>query len=148
MSLLPWRGEDDDACGCRPSFAEPTGTGVEDRVELRVDADNCPGDGDLASEPACRATAIDALADRDADAVRVRSAGYERWYDDDAVGLLHAAGRFAALAEHHDAEIAATARTAPLRAAREATGRAGPVGRLAAETGLAAGAERDRKSVV
>ncbi|QKY21601.1 type II/IV secretion system ATPase subunit [Halolamina sp. CBA1230] len=142
MSLLPWRGEDDDACGCRPSFAEPAGTGVEDRVELRIDADDCQGDGDLASEPACRATAVDALADRDADAVRVRSAGYERWYDDDAVGLLHAAGRFAALAEHHDAEIAATARTAPLRAAREATGRAGPVGRLAAETGLAAGAER------
>ncbi|WP_079978603.1 ATPase, T2SS/T4P/T4SS family [Halolamina sediminis] len=143
MSLLPWRAEDDDgACACRPAFVEPAGTGIENRVELHIDADDCPGDGDLATEPACRATAVDALADRDAESVRVRSAGYERWYTDGAVGLLHAAGRFAALAEHHDAEIAATARTAPLRAARDATGRAATIGRLAAETGLAAGAER------
>lgn len=144
MSLLPRRsdGDDTDDCGCRPSFVDPGGTGIEDRTELRVDADDCPGDGDLATEPACRTTAIDALAERDADTVRVQSSGYERLYADDAVGLLHAAGRFAALAEHHDAEIAALARTDPLRAAREATGRAGPVGRLAAETGLEAGADR------
>ncbi|NHX35647.1 MULTISPECIES: ATPase, T2SS/T4P/T4SS family [Halolamina] len=141
MSLLP-RSADEGACGCRPSFVEVGATGTEDRVELRIDADDCASDGDLVDEPACRATTIDALADRDADAVRVRSAGYERWYTDEAVGLLHAAGRFAALVEHHDAELAATARTDPLAAAHEATGRTGPVGRLAAETGLASGAGR------
>jgi type IV secretory pathway ATPase VirB11/archaellum biosynthesis ATPase len=141
MSLLPWRATD-EGCRCRPSFVEPGGTGIEDRIELRIDADDCPGDGDLATEPSCRATAVDALAARDTDAVRVRSAGYERWYTDDAVALLQAAGRFAALVDHHDAAVAATARTDPLAAAREAAGRAGPVGRLAAETGLAEGAER------
>ncbi|WP_049980990.1 type II/IV secretion system ATPase subunit [Halolamina rubra] len=141
MSLLPG-GTDDGRCDCDPSFVEVGATGIEDRVELRIDAADCAGSGDLADEPACRATAVDALADRDADAVRTRSAGFERWYTDGAVGLLQAAGRFAALVDHHDADLAATARTDPLAAAREATGRTGPVGRLAAETGLAAGAER------
>jgi len=140
MSLLSRRSP--DTCRCQPAFVTPGGTGFENRTELRVDADDCPGDGDLAAEPACRATVIDALAERDADAVRVRSAGHERWYVDDATGLLHAAGQFAALAEHHDSEIAATARTDPLGAAHEAVGRAGPVDRLAAETGLAEGAAR------
>jgi flagellar protein FlaI len=139
MSLLPWRAADEGCC-CRPSFVEPGGTGIEDRVELRIDADDCPGDGHLAAEPSCRGTVVDALADRDADAVRVRTAGYERWFTDEAVALLQAAGRFAALVDHHDATVAATARTDPLAAAREATGRSGPVGRLAAETGLAEGA--------
>jgi len=143
MSLRSLLSRDEEpVCRCRPSFVEPGGTGVDDRVELRIDADDCPGDGDLAAEPTCRATVVDALADRDADGVRVRSAGYERQYADGAVGLLHAAGRFAALVEHHDAAIAATARTDPLAAAREATGRSGPVGRLAGETGLAEGAAR------
>ena len=141
MSLLPWRTADDGCC-CRPNFVEPDGTGIGDRIELRIDAGDCPGDGDLATEPPCRATAADALTDRDVDAVRVRSAGYERWYTDAAAGLLQAAGRFAALVDHHDAAVAATALTDPLAAAHEATGRAGPVGRLAAETGLAEGAER------
>ncbi|MFB6220417.1 MAG: ATPase, T2SS/T4P/T4SS family, partial [Halolamina sp.] len=141
MSLLP-RREPADACGCRPAFVEPAGTGIDDRVELRVTADDCPEDGNLVTAPPCRATVIAALAEREADAVRVRSAGHERYYTDDAVALLLAAGRFAALAEHHDAALAATARTDPLAAAREATGRAGPVGRLVAETGLAESAER------
>ncbi|MBP1985582.1 ATPase, T2SS/T4P/T4SS family [Halolamina salifodinae] len=140
MSLLPRRSA--DACRCQPAFVAPASTGVQDRTELQVDADDCPGDGDLAVEPPCRATVIDALADRGADAIRVRSAGYERWYVEDAVALLRAAGQFAALAEHHDAEITATARTDPLGAAHEAVGRSGPVGRLAAETGLAEGAAR------
>lgn len=140
MTLLSRRST--ELCRCQPAFVAADGTAVENRTELRVDADDCPGNGDLAAEPSCRATVIEALADRDADAVRVRSAGYERWYVDDAVALLQAAGRFAALAEHHDAEIAARARTDPLGAAHDATGRAGAVGRLAAETGLAEGAAR------
>ncbi|GAB7094899.1 hypothetical protein JCM30237_20520 [Halolamina litorea] len=139
MSLFTRAPE--EACRCRASFVEVGGTGVEDRVELRVDADGCSGGGDLASSSPCRGTVVDALADRDADAVRSRSGGYERWYADDAVALLTAAGRFVALASHHDDAIAATARTDPLAAAHEAAGRAGPIGRLAGETGLAAGAE-------
>jgi type IV secretory pathway ATPase VirB11/archaellum biosynthesis ATPase len=121
---------------------EPAGTGVDDRVELRIDADDCPDDGALTAAPACRRTAICALAERDADAVRVRSAGVERYYTDDATALLLAAGRFAALVDHHDSRLATTARTDPLAAAREATGRSGVVSRLAAETGLAEGAAR------
>ena len=130
------------ACDCSPTFVEPAGTGVDDRVELRIDADDCAGDGALATAPACRRTAVDALATRDADAVRVRSAGFERYYTADATAFLLAAGRFAALVEHHDPTIATTARTDPLAAASEATGRSGAVGRLAAETGLAEGAAR------
>ncbi len=136
MSFIT-RRESEEACRCTPSVFEPAGTGVEDRVELRVTAGDCPGDGDLGAAPACRATVITALAEREVDAVRVRSAGHERYYTDAAVALLLAAGRFAALVAHYDAELAATARIDPLAAAREATGRAGPVGRLVAETGLA-----------
>lgn len=136
MSLLPQR-ESGDACRCSPTVVEPTGTGIEDRVELRVTADDCPANGDLASSPTCRATVVDALAEHEVDAIRVRSAGHERDYTDGAVALLLASGRFAALIEHHDIALAATARTDPLAAAQEATGRAGPVGRVVAETGLA-----------
>lgn len=141
MSLLPWRSAADDAgCGCRPTFTEPTGTGVRDRVELHVDAADCNAGGDLATSPACRATVVEALTGRDADAVQVHTIGRERTYCDEAAGLLLAAGRFASLVEFHDADLAARATVDPFGAAREATGRAGPVGRLVAETGLAAGA--------
>lgn len=141
MSLLT-RQSPDDGCSCRPTFVEPSGTGLDTHTELRIDADDCDGEGDLTSEPGCRATVIESLMQRDVDAVRVRIAGYERYYTDDATALLHAAGRFAALADHHDTRIAATARTDPLAAAHTATGRAGPVGRLAAETGLSVGSKR------
>lgn len=141
MSLLSPDGPT-TPCDCQPAFVEPAGTGVDDRVELRIDADDCAENGALAAEPACRRTAIDALAERDADAVRVRSGGFERYYTDDATALLVSAGRFAALVEHHDPALTETVRTDPLAAAREATGRSGAVGRLVAETGLAEGAAR------
>jgi hypothetical protein len=140
------RATDDDAttteCGCVPSFHTPAGIDVDGDPALVVDADDCPGTGDLAAEPACRATVVDALADRDADAVRVRHDGRERVYDDGAVGLLVAAGRFAARAAVHDETLAARARRDPLGAAHAATGRAGAVANLAATSGLAAGADR------
>ncbi|KTG09716.1 type II secretion protein [Haloprofundus marisrubri] len=129
-------------CRCDTSFVEPSGTGVGRRVELVVDADDCPGDGDLVADSACRATVVDALADRDADVVRTRSRGYERSYDGDAAGLLLAAGRFVERAAVHDTVLAERARSDPLGAASDATGRAGPVARIAAETGLAEGAAR------
>jgi type IV secretory pathway ATPase VirB11/archaellum biosynthesis ATPase len=131
-------------CRCTPSFRTPAGAGAEPDGDatLVVDADDCPGHGDLAAEPACRATTIDALAERDADGVRVRCDGRERVYDDGAVGLLVAAGRFAARVAVHDETLAARARRDPLGAARAATGRAGPVANVAATSGLAAGADR------
>nr|WP_245576015.1 hypothetical protein [Haloplanus natans] len=126
-------------CGCVPSFQTPAGTDVDGKPTLVVDADDCPEAGDLAAEPACRATVVGALTDRDADAVRVRYDGRERVYDDGAVGLLVAAGQFAARAAVHDETLAARARRDPLGAAHEATGRAGAVANLAATSGLAAG---------
>lgn len=141
--MLPWRRADepDDPCRCRPTFDDPTGVD-HDRVVLDVDAGDCPGGGDLAAAPNCRATVVDALADRNADAVRTRAGGRERRYVDDAAGLLLAAGRFVDRVRFRDDALAARALHDPLAAGREADGRAGPVATAAAETGLAEGAAR------
>lgn len=124
-------------CRCSVSFEEPTGTGLDGRVELVVDADDCPGGGDLATAPDCRATVVDALTDRDADVVRTRSTGRERTYTDRAAALLLAAGRFVERAAVHDERLAERARRDPLGAASEARGRADATATIAAETGLA-----------
>ncbi|SDM10774.1 Type IV secretory pathway ATPase VirB11/Archaellum biosynthesis ATPase [Halogranum gelatinilyticum] len=124
-------------CQCLCSFEEPTGTAVGDRVELVVDADGCPGRGDLAASPECRATVVDALADRDADVVRSVSGGRERTYADRAAALLLAAGRFVERAAFHDERLAERARRDPLGAAHDARGRADATATIAAETGLA-----------
>jgi flagellar protein FlaI len=129
-------------CRCEVVVRPPPDSDPERRGTLVVDADDCPGDGDLAGNPACRARVIDTLADRDVDAVHVVAGGRERVYDDDAVGLLVAAGRFAARVAVHDEALADRTRRDPLGAARAAAGRAGPVSDLAATTGLAAGASR------
>ncbi|QDX39797.1 type II/IV secretion system ATPase subunit [Salarchaeum sp. JOR-1] len=119
-------GDDTDAgCRCRPAFERDT---------LVLDATDC--DGDLATAPECRETAVDALGDRDAAAVVVRSVGRDHRYDDATTALLVAAGRFAPRVRDRDARLAALAGTDPLAAAREATGRAGSVADIAAETGL------------
>jgi type IV secretory pathway ATPase VirB11/archaellum biosynthesis ATPase len=131
------RGDRDDArCLCDPSF-ETTAAADDDPVELVVDASDCPGAGDLASSPACRGTVVDALSRRDAGAVRTRTGGIERAYEGRAAALLLAAGRFVERVGFHDDRLEARARTDPLGAAREATGRTGPVARIATETGLA-----------
>ncbi|WP_136588458.1 ATPase, T2SS/T4P/T4SS family [Salinigranum halophilum] len=134
--------DDDAACACELSFETPAGTHAECGTELRVAADDCPGNGDLAASADCRATVTGALTERDADLVRSRADGVDRLYTDDACALLVAAGRFAERAAHHDARLAARALCDPLGAAHEATGRAGPVARIAAETGLEMGAQR------
>ncbi|WP_436930542.1 ATPase, T2SS/T4P/T4SS family [Halosimplex halobium] len=130
------RGSDDgDACECDPSFED-------DR--LVVDASDCPGGGRLASATDCRETVVGALTERDAETVVTRADGTVRAYEDDAAALLTAAGRFADAVAFRDERLADRALRDPLAAAREATGRAGPVERIAAETGLdegAAGAE-------
>jgi type IV secretory pathway ATPase VirB11/archaellum biosynthesis ATPase len=120
-------GTDDPDCGC---------TAVFERDRLAVDGDGCPGSGDLAVEPACRATAIRALRERDADAVVVRAAGTERRYGGRGAALLVAAGRFADRIADRDPRLTDRAERDPLAAAREAGGRAGPVADVAAETGL------------
>jgi type IV secretory pathway ATPase VirB11/archaellum biosynthesis ATPase len=143
-------GTDADAasvCSCDVSFETSAGTHADRGTRLRVDASDCPGRGDLASSADCRATVVGALTDRDADVVRTRSDGVARTYTDEACAFLVAAGRFAERAAHYDERLAARALSDPLGAAHEATGRAGPVARLAAETGLALGAGRaDRGS--
>jgi len=128
------RGSDEeDACGCRPAF---------EGDRLVVDASDCPDGGRLASSADCREAVVAALTERDADAVETRSEGTVRAYEGDAAALLTAAGRFADAAAFHDERLAERAKRDPLAAAREATGRAGPVERIAAETGLAEGAAR------
>ncbi len=108
-------------CGCDPEF-------VDDR--LRVRAGDCGGD--LAGAPACRATVVRALAGRGARTVVVERRGVERIHDAD---LLAAAGRF--LAAVDDEGLASDVARDPISAGRRAAGRAGAVGDLAAETGLA-----------
>jgi flagellar protein FlaI len=118
----------DGACGCDASF---------DGSCLVVDAGACEHDGDLVESADCRSTVISALTERDVDAVRAETAGLVRAYEDDAAALLVAAGRFVEQVRHHDERLADRALTDPLGACREATGRAGPVAAIAAETGLA-----------
>ncbi|MFB6252261.1 MAG: ATPase, T2SS/T4P/T4SS family [Halobellus sp.] len=148
-AVLPREHDSDDeattdptVCRCRTSFETPVGLGLSERCELVVDADDCPGRGRLESAPSCRTTAIDALSRRDADAVRTRCAGRERTYTDAALALLVAAGRFVERVSFHDESLAERAHRDPLAAAHRATGRAGAVGRIAAESGLAVVATR------
>ncbi len=115
-------------CACQPEFRDDL---------LVINADNCHADGDLARSSDCRETAITALTTRDVEEVRVESDGLERRYSDSATGLLVAAGRFAERIADLDERLATQATRDPLAATREATGRAGTVATLAAETGLA-----------
>lgn len=103
-----------------------------------MDADDCPGGGELAAEPACRETVVEAFRDRDAAVVVTRAAGVDRRYEDDSAALLVAAGRFAERIAVHDERLAERTLTEPLAAARASSGRAGAVARVAAESGLAA----------
>jgi len=116
-----------DDCRCESGF---------DGDALCVDATDCDGAGALTDAPACRATVVTALEKRDANRIVTRASGRRRVYADEAAALLVAAGRFAAAVAFHDAALADRARRDPLDAARVATGRAAPVARLAAETGL------------
>jgi len=134
-ALLSRLGGDDETtdCDCRPEF---------DGDRLVVDANDCPGAGRLESAADCRETVVDTLTERDVTAVTSRSDGTVRAYEGDAAALLVAAGRFADAVAFHDERLAERAARDPLAAAREATGRAGPVERIAAETGLADGLAR------
>ena len=128
LARLRGTGKSGADCRCDPSFEDDA---------LAVDASDCPGEGRLADAEACRETVVGALTARDVETVVTRTAGVERAYEDDAAALLVAAGRFADAARFHDDRLADRALRDPLGAAREAGGRAGPVNRLVAETGLA-----------
>ncbi len=119
---------DPGSCGCAPTF---------EGTELRVDATACGNDGRFESSPDCRETVVDALADRDAERIVVRTAGLEARYEDAACALLVAAGRFVEAVSERDRRLAARARRDPLAAAREATGRVDATADIAAEVGLA-----------
>ena len=119
--------EPDRSCPCDPAF---------EGDRLVVDSSKCNGRGALATVSVCRETVIDALTERDADVIVTRADGIERAYEGRAAALLVAAGRFVERAAPHDERLAARARRDPLRAAHHATGRAGIVADVAAETGL------------
>ncbi|GAA0723338.1 type IV secretory pathway ATPase VirB11/archaellum biosynthesis ATPase [Halorubrum trapanicum] len=141
LRALPWVDEAPGECRCDLTFREPVGTGVEDRAVLGVDADDCPGRGDLAASADCLATVVEALSDRDVDVIRTRHRGRERSYADTAADLLVAAGRFRERIEFHEERLADRVTRDPLGAAREASGRAGAAKRIATETGLLSASE-------
>jgi type IV secretory pathway ATPase VirB11/archaellum biosynthesis ATPase len=115
-------------------------TSIDDGA-LRVDATDCPGEGDLAAEPACRGTVVDVCRDRTVERVRVQGRGRDRRYGPRATALFVAAGRFVARLAGRDDPLAAQARRDPLGAADAAGARALPVSQWAAETGLLVAAE-------
>ena len=137
VQSLPWTAGETGDCRCDPSFREPIGTGVDDRVVLSVDADDCPGRGDLAASSECLATVIKTLTERDADVIRTRHEGRERAYTGRAAACLIAAGRFREQVRFHETRLADRVTRDPVGAAREASGRSGPPSRIVAETGLA-----------
>jgi type IV secretory pathway ATPase VirB11/archaellum biosynthesis ATPase len=128
-ALLERFGTDDPDCGCRSS--------VDDNA-VHVDAGDCPGGGTLGDQPTCRATVAATCRRFDVDRIVVDASGFRREYDGRAAALFTAAGRFADRVADRDQRLATRARTDPLAAAAEASGRAGPVAELAAATGLAA----------
>ncbi|GAB3686215.1 hypothetical protein GCM10028857_17930 [Salinarchaeum chitinilyticum] len=117
--------DDGHACECTAETAGQT---------LAVDATDC--DGALESAPDCRAFVAEQLPTCDVERLRVRSAGEDRYYGADAVDLLSAAGRFAALARDADPTIADRARTEPLATADDAAARAPPISEIADDVGL------------
>jgi type IV secretory pathway ATPase VirB11/archaellum biosynthesis ATPase len=119
-------------CQCRASF---------DGQTLSVDASDCSENGRLSANPDCLATVIEALGGEHVESVVTTSDGIERAYLDADAALLVAAGRFAARIAPIDERLAERTKREPRAAAREATGRSGPVADLAAETGLAVATE-------
>ncbi|WP_266076025.1 ATPase, T2SS/T4P/T4SS family [Haladaptatus caseinilyticus] len=132
--LAKYRGSDSDSrCHCEASF---------DGDLLVVDASGCSGSGRLADDPLCRATVIDALVTREADRILVRKNGIEHAYEGDDAAFFVAAGRFVERVGFYDERLAEHARRDPFRAGIDATGRAGMVSKIAAETGFAEGIHR------
>ncbi|MFB6094003.1 MAG: ATPase, T2SS/T4P/T4SS family [Halanaeroarchaeum sp.] len=113
-----------------------------------IDADACPGDGDLVAAPACRRAALDALRGHRVQVVRVERRGLAVHYEGSGAALLSRAAAFAARVAGIDAELADRVGRAPLDAAADARGRVGPVSDLAHETGFHRYADREDLSSV
>ncbi|NUB94014.1 type II/IV secretion system ATPase subunit [Haloterrigena sp. SYSU A121-1] len=117
--------EPPDACSCRVATAGET---------LVLDAGDC--DGDLATAPPCRRTVVDALTDRDARRIVVRTNGLEYQYRGRGVDLLAAAGRFVDRLGDRDDALLATARRDPLAIAGERGRQTGVVADIVRESAL------------
>jgi flagellar protein FlaI len=120
-------GDTTPSCGCR--------TSVEGDV-LQIDAADCAGQGILQSEPECRATAVDGVSGTGVSVVVTSVRGTSRRYEGRGVDVLRAASRAAVRFRDRDDVLAQRARCDPLGAAREASGRAGTISRIAADAGL------------
>jgi type IV secretory pathway ATPase VirB11/archaellum biosynthesis ATPase len=120
--------EPEPDCGCSCSRSGRT---------LQVDAADCPQNGALADSPACRRTVANAVGSAPVDRIAVTVDGRTRSYEGQPVDRLCAAAAFARRVENRDQRLATLARTEPMTAADEAGGRAGLVGEIAADTGLA-----------
>jgi hypothetical protein len=110
--------------------------------QLIVNAEACMKRGRLDRSAACRETVIDALAARDAAAVRVRADGIERACGESTAAFLLAAGRFVEFCDARDSALADRVRRDPLAGARLAAARSDSTNRIAAETGFLTGARR------
>lgn len=113
--------DDDDPCSCTV-----TGPGT-------VDASACAGT--LATAPACRKTAVNALDGHDGPLCR-RQDGLVKRFDGPGGTLLAAAATFARRVVDHDETLATTARRDPLQAAAQAAARGQQIRRLAEDSGL------------
>ncbi len=129
--LSSLRSGDERGCACDLEF---------EQGRLVLDGSDCDGRGVLEEAAGCRSTAIAALRNRDTDRIVTRAIGIERVYDDIGAALFDSAGRFVDRVSDRDRTLASVARRDPLRAAREATARAGPVSEAAAVSGLAVAA--------
>ena len=118
-------GAADGPCDCTLEF--------DDR-RLVVDASACSGE--LAESPACRRAVVEALADREAESILVRSAGLERRYDGEGARILGAAGRFVELVGGRDRSLARAVAREPIGEGRRLRGRLDAIGDAAVEAGL------------
>lgn len=103
---------------------------------LRISADECPGQGHLSAEPACREHAARPLAATNVDVVVTSSHGTSRRYEGPATDLLTAAGRAAPRFEVVDPDLAKRSLRYPIQTAEEVRDRAGEVTQIGAETGF------------
>ena len=133
-------GTTDEDCGCTVTVDRPTGVS---EPRLTADADGCPGEGVLATAPACRRRVARRLAKTATTTVAVTQAGLVRTYTGRGAATLRAAGRFHDRVSGRDRQLAERALRDPIGAARAAIGRAGPVASAAATTGLSACVSHD-----
>ena len=112
-------------CDCDVEFDDRT---------LVVDASACSGD--LSESPACRHAVVDALAEREAEAIVVRSNGLKRRYDAGGTAFLGAVGRFVELLGSRDDALARELARDPIDAAAGLETRLDAIGDIALESGL------------